>query len=95
MTVITYNHAQIDALVDQLNNIANQYEQTLADLQHDVAPLANNQGQDAGAYQEVQKKWHQQADIVHQIMAQLNGAVHQGNLDAAHTDQNNAGAWHQ
>jgi len=92
--VITYDHAQINALVDQLKSIANNYSQTLADLQHDVAPLAHNLGDDAGAYQEVQKNWHQQADTVHQIQSQLNSVVDQANSDMHQTDKSNAGRWH-
>ncbi|WP_234798126.1 WXG100 family type VII secretion target [Mycobacteroides chelonae] len=67
----------------------------LEELQHDVNPLIQQaEGQEATAYQEYQKAWHQSADDLNQILTQLNSKVDQGNQDAQHTDQSAAGAWH-
>ncbi len=92
---ITYNHGEIDALVADVKGIIGKIQAGLEELQPDVNPLIQQaEGQEATAYQEYQKAWHQSADDLNQILTQLNSKVDQGNQDAQHTDQSAAGAWH-
>ncbi|AKP59624.1 WXG100 family type VII secretion target [Mycobacteroides abscessus] len=96
MSQITYNHGEIDALVADVKGIINKFQAGLEELQHDIQPLVQQaEGQEATAYQEYQKAWHQSAEDLNQILTQLNAKVDQGNQDAQHTDQSAAGAWHR
>ena len=95
MSQITYNHGEIDALAADVKGIVNKFQAGLEELQHDIQPLVQqSEGQEAAAYQEYQKAWHQSAEDLNQILTQLNSKVDQGNQDAQHTDQSAAGAWH-
>ncbi|MBA0045722.1 WXG100 family type VII secretion target [Mycobacteroides sp. LB1] len=92
---ITYNHGEIDALVADVKGIVGKLQAGLEELQHDVQPLIQQaEGQEASAYQDYQKSWHQSAEDLNHILTQLNSKVDQGNQDAQHTDQSAAGAWH-
>ncbi|BAX99200.1 ESAT-6-like protein [Mycobacteroides stephanolepidis] len=91
---ITYNHGEIDALVADVKGVIGKIQAHLEELQHDVDPLIQQaEGQEASAYQEYQKAWHQSADDLNQILTQLNSKVDQGNQDAISTDNSAAGAW--
>ncbi|MEU9804830.1 WXG100 family type VII secretion target [Mycobacterium sp. NPDC050853] len=92
---ITYNHGEIDALVADVKGMVEKFQAGLEELRHEIQPLVQQaEGQEATAYQEYQKAWHQSAEDLHQILIQLNSKVDQGNQDAQHTDQSAAGAWH-
>ncbi|MFT9481381.1 WXG100 family type VII secretion target [Mycobacteroides abscessus] len=88
MSQITYNHGEIDALVADVKGIINKFQAGLEELQHDIQPLVQQaEGQEATAYQEYQKAWHQSAEDLNQILTQLNAKVDQGNQDAPHPHQ--------
>lgn len=91
---ITYNHGEIDALVADVRKTVETFQNGLEELRQELQPLVQQaEGQEATAYQEYQKAWHQSAEDLNHILAQLSSKVDQGNQDAMSTDQSAAGAW--
>jgi WXG100 family type VII secretion target len=93
--VLSYNFAEIDALVRQdIHTTSARLNAALEDLQRQMAPLQQMWTSEAAtAYRAEQARWQQAAAALHEVLVSLGNAVHDGATDVAETDRRAARAW--
>lgn len=93
--LLSYNFEEIECSVRQeIHTTSARFNAALQELTSQVAPLRELWTREAGAAFGVeQRRWHQAAMALNEILADLGNAVRDGADDVAAADHRAAGGW--
>lgn len=93
--VLSYNFGEIEYAVRQeIHATAARFNAALEGLRSQIAPLQQLWTREAAAaYQVEQRRWHQAASALNEILVDLGNAVRDGAEEVADADRRAAGLW--